>query len=100
MNNELTQKLISDYKVLVADAEALIKATGGQSTEKIAEARARMQQALLDLKPRLANMEIVVRDKAQAVANAADDYVQRSPWTAVGVATGVGLAIGLLIGRR
>ena len=62
MDAELTQKLVADYKVLVTDAEELIKATASQSTEKIAEARARMQQALLDLKPRLANAEAVLKD--------------------------------------
>ncbi len=100
MDAELTQKLVSDYKVLVSDAEELIKATASQSTEKIADARNRMQQALLDLKPRLANAEAVLRDKARAAASAADEYVHDNPWVAMGAATGVGIVIGLLIGRR
>ena len=100
MNADLTQKLISDYKVLVTDAEELIKATASQSTEKIAEARTRMQQALLELKPRLANTEAVLRDKARVAVSAADEYVHHNPWTAMGVATGIGVVVGLLIGRR
>ena len=100
MDAELTQKLVSDYKVLVADAEELIKATASQSTEKIAEARTRMQQALLELKPRLAGAEAVLKDKARAAAHAADEYVHDNPWVAMGVATGLGVVIGLLIGRR
>jgi len=100
MDAELTQKLISDCKVLVTDAEELIKATASQSTEKIAEARTRMQQALLDLKPRLANAEAVLKDKARAAASAADDYVHDNPWAAMGAAAGIGIVIGLLIGRR
>jgi ElaB/YqjD/DUF883 family membrane-anchored ribosome-binding protein len=100
MHTDLTQKLIADYKVLVADAEELIKATAGQSMEKIADARIRMQQALQELKPRLANTEAILRDTARATASAADDYVHRNPWTALGVAAGLGVVIGLLIGRR
>ena len=100
MDAELTQKLIADYKVLVSDAEELIRATASQSTEKIAEARNRLQQALHDLKPRLANAEAVLKDKAQAAAHAADEYVHDNPWVSMGVAAGVGVVVGLLIGRR
>ena len=100
MDAELTQKLIADYKVLVSDAEELIKATASQSTEKITEARTRMQQALLDLKPRLANAEAVLKDKAREAAHAADEYVHDNPWVAMGAAAGLGMVVGLLIGRR
>ena len=100
MHTDLTQKLIADYKVLVTDAEELIKATAGQSTETVAEARIRMQHALLEFKPRLANTEAVLRDKARVAVSAADEYVHHNPWTALGIAAGFGVVIGLLIGRR
>jgi ElaB/YqjD/DUF883 family membrane-anchored ribosome-binding protein len=32
--------------------------------------------------------------------HAADDFVHEKPWVSIGVAAGVGLIIGLLIGRR
>jgi ElaB/YqjD/DUF883 family membrane-anchored ribosome-binding protein len=100
MNADLIQKLIADYKLLVTDAEELIKATTGQSTEKVTDARIRLQHALLELKPRLANTEAVLRDKARVAVSAADEYVHHNPWTALGVAAGFGVVIGLLIGRR
>jgi ElaB/YqjD/DUF883 family membrane-anchored ribosome-binding protein len=34
------------------------------------------------------------------VARATDDYVHEHPWKSIGVAAGVGLLVGLLIGRR
>ena len=100
MNAELTQKLVSDYKVLVADVEELVRATASQSAEKVAAARARAQQALVELKPRIASAEAAVRDAAGRAIDSADDYVQRNPWPAIGVAAGCGLLLGLLIGRR
>jgi ElaB/YqjD/DUF883 family membrane-anchored ribosome-binding protein len=100
MYTDLTQKLIADYKILVVDAEDLIKATTGQSTEKITEARIRLQHALLEFKPRLANTEAVLRDKTRVAVSAADDYVHHNPWTALGVAAGFGVVIGMLAGRR
>jgi ElaB/YqjD/DUF883 family membrane-anchored ribosome-binding protein len=69
VHTDLTQKLVADYKVLVMDAEELIKATASQSAEKIADARIRMQHALLELKPRLANTEAVLRDKARVTVS-------------------------------
>ena len=35
-----------------------------------------------------------------AAGHAADDYVHEHPWKAIGAAAGVGMIIGLLIGRR
>jgi len=39
-------------------------------------------------------------DKAKVVAEGADEFVHRNPWEAVGVAAGLGLLVGLFIGRR
>jgi ElaB/YqjD/DUF883 family membrane-anchored ribosome-binding protein len=33
-------------------------------------------------------------------ADSADHYVQENPWTAIAVSAGVGLVIGMLIGRK
>ena len=98
--NAPSEKLVADFKVLMADIEELVKATAGQPGEKIAEMRSRIQQAAADLKPRLAQAETLLRDKAKAAAATTDDYVHDHPWTAMGVAAGIGLIIGLLIGRR
>jgi ElaB/YqjD/DUF883 family membrane-anchored ribosome-binding protein len=100
MNTDLTQKLISDYKIIMAEAEALIKATTSQSAEKIAEARKQVQQALLEVKPRLASIETVLKDNTRLAVSAADEYVHHNPWMAMGAAASVGIVVGLLIGRR
>ncbi|MFN7085706.1 MAG: YqjD family protein [Burkholderiales bacterium] len=98
--NAPSEKLIADFKVLMTDIEELVKATAGQPGERIAEMRNRLQQAAADLKPRLAQAEMLLRDKAKAAAATTDDYVHDHPWTAMGVSAGIGLIIGLLIGRR
>jgi ElaB/YqjD/DUF883 family membrane-anchored ribosome-binding protein len=38
--------------------------------------------------------------RTRAAARTTDEYVHVHPWKAVGVAAGVGLVVGLLIGRR
>lgn len=94
------EKLVSDFKMVMADAEELLRATASDTGEKVAAVRARVQESLRDAKGRLAEVEASVRAKTKLAARAADDYVQENPWKAVGVAASVGLVIGLLIGRR
>ncbi|MCE1242133.1 DUF883 family protein [Oryzomicrobium sp.] len=93
-------KLVSDLKVVVADAEELLKATASQAGEKAAELRTRIQDRLRDAKVRLADAEAALIDTTKAAARATDDFVHDHPWKAVGVAAAVGLVIGVLIGRR
>lgn len=100
MNTQLTQKLFADCRMLAADAEALVKASASESVEKIAAARERMQRALADIKPRLADAEAAVRTNVRAAAGNADAYVRDNPWTVAGIASGIGLLVGLLISRR
>ena len=85
------EQLVRDFKVLVADAEALLKATAGQSGETLAAMRAKVE---------MTEAEQAALVKAKAAAEATDTYVHENPWQAVGIAAGVGLVIGLLIGRR
>ncbi|MEN9783234.1 MAG: hypothetical protein RJA24_577 [Pseudomonadota bacterium] len=94
------EQLVRDFKILVADAESLLKATAGQSGEAVAAMRAKVGESLAVAKVKLTEVEQLALEKAKAAAAATDEYVHEHPWHAVGVAAGVGLVIGLLIGRR
>jgi ElaB/YqjD/DUF883 family membrane-anchored ribosome-binding protein len=100
MSNATKDKLVADFRLVVADAEELLRLTASQAGDKAGELRSRAQQHLATAKAKLAEAETAVRDNAKAVAHATDDYVRDNPWRAVGVAAGVGLVVGLLIGRR
>ncbi len=94
------EKLIADMKVVLADADELLRATAGHAGEKVAELRGKMQENLSRARASLAEAQAVAIDKAKQVGRAADDYVHDNPWRSVGVAAGIGFVIGLLIGRR
>lgn len=102
--NDVTQvnkdKLIADFKVVIADAEEILRVTAGAAGEKVGDLREKAQARLADAKFKLAEAEAILVDKAKAAGRAADDYVHDNPWKAVGIAAGVGLFLGLLIGRR
>lgn len=94
------QQLVTDMKSVIADAEDMLHATADQAGEKVATMRARIQERLNGAKVRLGEAEAALMEKTRAAARATDTYVHESPWTAVGIAAGVGLLVGLIIGRR
>ena len=100
-SSEVTkEQLINDFKVVVADAEALLKATAGQGGEAMAAVRSRVEASLATAKGKMSDAQAAMLAKTRAAAKATDEYVHVHPWKAVGVAAGVGLVVGLLIGRR
>ena len=94
------EQLIEDFKVAVVDAEALLKATANQGGEKLVEVRAKAEESLKVAKARMADAQAELLVRTKAAARATDVYVHENPWQAIGVAAGVGVVIGLLIGRR
>jgi ElaB/YqjD/DUF883 family membrane-anchored ribosome-binding protein len=93
-------KLVADLRIVIADAEELLKATAGQAGDKIAAMRDRISRSLDGAKVRLSQLEVETLEKGKAAARATDHYVHENPWKSVGIAAGVGLLLGLLIGRR
>lgn len=94
------EKLVQDFKVIVADAEEMLRATANQANEKVAEARVKFAERLDIAKMRLAETESMLRDKSAEAQRATEFYVQEHPWKAVGIASGVGFLLGLLVNRR
>lgn len=93
-------KLMADLKVVVADAEELLKATASQTGERIVAARAKAEESLKVAKVRLADAQAAAIAHTKAAVKATDDYVQENPWKAVGIAGVAGLLLGALISRR
>ena len=91
--NAPTEKIVGDVKVLAIDVEELIRATATQTGERIAEARSRAQAAIT----RARNTAL---EQGRHAAQATDQYVHQNPWSAVAASAGIGLLVGLLIGRR
>lgn len=93
-------KLITDFKVVVQDAEELLKATASSVGEKSAVIRQRIEENLREAKSKLAQAESIVIDKTKEAAEVTDAYVRTNPWQAVGIAAGLGFLVGVLVSRR
>ena len=107
MNNETgvtsdvsVDKLKSDLKVVMADAEELLRATASQAGDKVASARVRIQESMEGAKQRLAQLGEAGLDQAKDAARATDEFVHEHPWKAVGIGAAVGIILGMLMSRR
>ena len=99
MDGESTNKdrLVSDLRALVNDAEELLRATASQAGEKINDARQKIEQSLVEGKKAIADAEKTIVKKSKECAEIADDYVRENPWSAIGMAAGLGVVLGLLL---
>ncbi len=95
-----TDKLMKDLRLVMMDAEELLKATAGQAGEKVASARSRAEDSIRAAKGALAEAGEEAVERGREAAESADEYVHEHPWTAIGIAAGVGLVIGLLLSRK
>jgi ElaB/YqjD/DUF883 family membrane-anchored ribosome-binding protein len=78
MDPATTEKLMADLRAVVRDAESLLQAAAAASGERLEGAG----------------------DDAREAVREIDAQVRGHPWAAVGVAAGIGLVLGLLLGRR
>ena len=89
-------KLAEDIQTLVRDAETLLRASAENAEDLTEEARQTAERSLHALRSRLSEIERDLKGRAEVL----DGYVHDNPWTAVAVAGGVALLLGLLMGRR
>lgn len=94
------ERLIKDFKAVIHDAEELLKATADQTGDKIAGVRARAEENINNARRKLDELEDDVAQRARAAYKATDQMVHENPWQTAAVAAGVGLLLGLLLGRR
>ena len=93
-------KLMSDLGVVITDAEELLRMTADQAGEAAADIRSRIQARMNQAKVDLIHLQESAVAKAKAAGHATDEFVHENPWKSIGIAAGIGLVVGLLIGRR
>jgi len=93
---EANRILLADLKLVMRDAEDLLKATVDDAGGKIKEVRSRLTDALESAR---ANCERL-QDNAVEAAKATDDVIRGHPYESIGIAFGVGLLIGVLVARH
>jgi ElaB/YqjD/DUF883 family membrane-anchored ribosome-binding protein len=93
---QANERLASDLKALMHDAEELMKATAGEAGEKVTELRRRLAVAIESAKGTCHRLE----ETTVAAAKATDRTIREHPYESIGVAFGIGLLVGVLVGRK
>lgn len=99
-NDAAKEKLVQDFKLVISDAEELLRVTASQAGEKVAAARERIQDRLHTARLKLEEAEEALMVRTREAVRVTDEFVHDKPWYAVGIAAAAGLVIGMLIGRR
>ena len=82
------------------NVDDLTKAIKDIEAPEIARVRAKVKMALAAAKSALSDGAAQVRGRARLVTRTTDSYVRDNPWQIVGIAAAVGIALGMLLGRR
>jgi ElaB/YqjD/DUF883 family membrane-anchored ribosome-binding protein len=99
VNNKLDDAN-SQVKDLVKDAQALLSAAASLTGGKADELRERGMDLLDVALGKAGKYQDQALDKGKELAKTADVYVKDNPWRTVAAAAGVGLLLGVLLGRK
>ncbi len=93
-------KLITDVKVVLNDAEDLLKQAASSSGDRAVELRERALTSLKRAREKLVDVQDSMYERGKAAARVTDDFVHDNPWRAIGLAGAIGFLAGLLVNSR
>lgn len=93
-------RLMNDLRLVISDAEELLRMTADQVGDSTTEIRSRIQSRLEEARADLAGLQDAATARVKAAGRATDEFVHEHPWQSIGIAAAIGLVVGLLIQRR
>ena len=97
-SDAMKQKLLAEFNAVVHQADQLLQLVGDEGGDKAQSLRKKVEHSLNTAKDGLRRLEDVVMDKTRATARATDEYVHDNPWQTMGVAAGLSVVFGVLLG--
>lgn len=94
------ERLSTDFAKVMDDIDALVNATATKAEGEASALRARIRDRLDAATDSLSSAQRAALARAKDAAKVTDNYVHEHPWQVVGAAAAIGLALGVLIGRR
>jgi len=94
------ERLVTDLKAIVSDADTLLTEMASLTSDELAVARQRIEAKLAEVRTRIDEARVVVARKACSAAAATSEYVEENPWKVAGVASLIGLIAAVLLFRR
>lgn len=97
---QMADEAQSKLNKAIAGAEDMLTQAAASTGDKAAELRDRALDQLKTLRESMSDVRSTAVDKGKAAAYATDDFVHDNPWRSMLAAASLGVAIGLMIGRR
>lgn len=97
--NVTSERLAADVKVVIGDAEELLRQSAAATGEQAVQLRERAMTLLRQAREKAQDVQEKALAKGKAAARVTDDYVHENPWRSIGVAFGIGVLIGVLVNR-
>ncbi len=94
------ERLITDLKLVMSDIDALVDSGSKDASAEMRDMQSKLREKIKLAQDKLLDAEHALTRKVKEVAKSTDDYVHENPWQSIGIAAGVGVLVGLLIGRR
>ncbi len=89
--------LLNDLRTLVADAEKMVANSIGEHSD---EAMGALRERFSAAQEKCSELFAGAREQVVAGARYTDQTIRTNPYQSLGVALGVGVLLGVLIGRR
>jgi ElaB/YqjD/DUF883 family membrane-anchored ribosome-binding protein len=97
MSDITTEKLIADFRVLIDDAEQLIRITAGQAGERVTELREHLTRTIEEGRAALAACEKDLRDRADRAKIRAITFLRDEGWCWLALAGFFGLLASMAL---
>jgi ElaB/YqjD/DUF883 family membrane-anchored ribosome-binding protein len=91
------EQLLHDLHALVAEAEKMMKDSPSKPTDDAVEGLRSRYDAVQE---RLGEIYTGARKRVIAGAKYTDESIRANPYQSIAIAAGVGLLVGVLVGRR
>ncbi|WIE47341.1 DUF883 family protein [Pseudomonas sp. GM17] len=95
-DEQIKDQEFSELQALIEESDKLLKSSASLVGEEGENLR---QQVGLKLKQALDSVSSV-RERSKPMVDATEQYIGGHPWQTVAISAGVGLVVGLLLGRR
>ena len=90
---------LADLRTFVAEAQKLLEASPGEN-ENHAELAVELRERFEAARDRFNEIYSTAKKKVVAGGKYADETIRSNPYQSIAVAAGIGLVIGILVGRR
>ena len=89
--------LVAELKSLLSEAESIVS---GSATEHSADVLGNLRERFNAMQERLASTCESAKKKVVAGAKYTDEAIRANPYQSLAIAAGVGLLVGVLLGRQ